>query len=67
MVRVPVIHPETRVAGIDVVFSRQGLDADEEIKRMVSDSENPRHITVITSDRDIEQYVKNMVVRLSSH
>ena len=49
---------ETRVAGIDVVFSRQDLDADEEIKRMVSDSENPRHITVITSDRDIEQYVK---------
>ena len=49
---------ETRVAGIDVVFSREDLDADEEIKRMVSDSENPRHITVITSDRDIEQYVK---------
>jgi len=24
----------------------------------VSRSENPRHITVITSDRDIEQYVK---------
>ncbi len=49
---------ETRAAGIDVVFSRHDLDADEEIKRMVSDSENPRHITVITSDRDIEQYVK---------
>ncbi len=49
---------ETRAAGIDVVFSRQGLDADEEIKRMVCGSENPRHITVITSDRDIEQYVK---------
>jgi len=48
----------TRVAGIDVVFSRQDLDADEEIKRMVSGSENPRHITVITSDRDIEQYVR---------
>ncbi|GAX59934.1 RNA-binding protein [Candidatus Scalindua japonica] len=47
-----------RAAGIDVVFSRQGLDADEEIKRMVSASVNPRHITVITSDRDIEQYVK---------
>ena len=49
---------ETRVAGIDVVFSRQDLDADEEIKRMVNGSENPRHITVITSDRDIEQYVR---------
>ncbi len=49
---------EIRPAGIDVVFSRQDLDADEEIKRMVSNSGNPRHITVITSDRDIEQYVK---------
>ncbi|MCR4288672.1 MAG: NYN domain-containing protein [Candidatus Scalindua sp.] len=49
---------EIRPAGIDVVFSRQDLDADEEIKRMVRGSENPRHITVITSDRDIEQYVK---------
>ena len=49
---------EARAAGIDVVFSRQDLDADEEIKRMVSNSENPRHITVITADRDIEQYVK---------
>ncbi len=49
---------ETRAAGIDVVFSREGLDADEEIKRMVSGSVNPRHTTVITSDRDIEQYVK---------
>ncbi|MCP4266997.1 MAG: hypothetical protein GY777_15740 [Candidatus Brocadiaceae bacterium] len=49
---------EIRPAGIDVVFSRQDLDADEEIKRLVSGSENPRHITVVTSDRDIEQYVK---------
>ena len=49
---------ETRAAGIDVVFSREDLDADEEIKEMVSNSENPRHITVITADRDIEQYVR---------
>ncbi|MCP4268058.1 MAG: NYN domain-containing protein [Candidatus Brocadiaceae bacterium] len=49
---------EIRAAGIDVVFSREHLDADEEIKRMVGNSKNPRHITVITSDRDIEQYVK---------
>ncbi len=49
---------ETRVEGLDVIFSKQDLDADEEIKRMVRNSENPRNITVITSDRDIEQYVK---------
>ncbi len=49
---------ETRPKGIDVVFSRESLDADEEIKRMVSSSKTPRQITVITSDRDIEQYVK---------
>ncbi len=49
---------EARSAGIDVIFSRDGIEADEEIKRMVSISKTPRNITVITSDRDIEQYVK---------
>ncbi|MBS1259369.1 MAG: hypothetical protein MAG551_02439 [Candidatus Scalindua arabica] len=49
---------EARAAGIDVVFSREDLDADEEIKRIVSKSANPRHTTVVTADRDIEQYVK---------
>ncbi len=48
----------TGTAGIDVVFSSEGLEADDEIKRMVRNSKNPKHITVITSDRDIEQHVK---------
>lgn len=51
-------YSETRICGIDVVFSRPDIDADEEIKRMVRSSRNPKHITVITSDRDIEMYVK---------
>jgi len=54
----------TRAAGIDVVFSREGFDADEEIKSIVRNSENPRHITVITSDRDIEQCVKKYGCRV---
>ncbi|MDR4506314.1 MAG: NYN domain-containing protein [Candidatus Scalindua sp.] len=48
----------TSVSGIDVVFPRTGLDADEEIKRMVSNSGNPRQITVVTGDRNIRQFVK---------
>lgn len=52
------VSHKTEVSGIDVVFSRPGLDADEEIKRMVSNSKRPRQIIVVTSDRDIVQFVK---------
>lgn len=45
-------------SGIDVVFSRPGLNADEEIKRMVSSSKQPKQIIVVSSDRDIQQFVK---------
>ncbi len=45
-------------SGVDVIFSRPGLDADEEIKRLVSNSEHPREIVVVTSDRDIIHFVK---------
>ena len=45
-------------SGVDVVFSRPGLDADEEIKRLVSSSKHPRDIVVVTEDRDIIQFVK---------
>ncbi|MFQ5965583.1 MAG: NYN domain-containing protein [Candidatus Scalinduaceae bacterium] len=48
----------TRDTGIDVVFSRPGFDADEEIKRLVSNSSRPRQIIVVTSDRDIQQFVR---------
>ncbi|ODS30885.1 MAG: hypothetical protein SCARUB_03995 [Candidatus Scalindua rubra] len=53
-----VVSSETRVAGIEVVFSRPDLDADEEIKRMVSNSKRPRQIIVVTSDRNIIQFVR---------
>ena len=46
------------VSGIDVVFPRTGLDADEEIKNLVSRSRNPRHIIVVTGDRSIRQFVR---------
>lgn len=48
----------TTVSGIEVVFPQTELDADEEIKRMVSNSSNPRQITVVTGDRSIRQFVK---------
>ncbi len=49
---------KNEVSGIDVVYSRSGLDADEEIKRMVSNSKHPRQIIVVTSDRNIIQFVR---------
>lgn len=48
---------KSNISGIDVVFPRPGLDADEEIKRMVSNSKRPREIMVVTSDRDIKRFV----------
>jgi predicted RNA-binding protein with PIN domain len=48
----------TSISGIDVVFPRTGLDADEEIKSLVSSSKNPRHIMVVTGDRSIRQFVR---------
>ncbi len=45
-------------SGIDVIFPRTGLDADEEIKCLVSNSSNPRQIIVVTGDRSIIQFVR---------
>jgi predicted RNA-binding protein with PIN domain len=49
---------KSNISGIDVVFPRPGLDADEEIKRMVSKSKRPREIMVVTSDREIKRFVE---------
>ena len=48
----------TEAPEIDVIFSMPGLDADEEIKKFVSNSKRPRQIIVVTSDRNIIQFVK---------
>ncbi len=49
---------KSNISGIGVVFPRPGLDADEEIKRMVSKSKRPREIMVVTSDREIKRFVE---------
>jgi len=52
------ISHKSNISGIDVVFPRHGLDADEEIKRMVRNSNRPREIMVVTSDREIKRSVE---------
>jgi uncharacterized protein len=49
---------KSNISGIGVVFPRPGLDADEEIKRMVRNSKHPREIMVVTSDREIRRFVE---------
>lgn len=49
---------KSKISGISVVFPEPGLDADEEIKRMVRNSKRPREIIVVTSDREIKRFVE---------
>jgi predicted RNA-binding protein with PIN domain len=50
-------HEEERdkLSGIDIIYSRKGEKADEVIKRMVQ--ERAEEIVVVTSDRDIADFV----------
>ena len=51
----PVEEERDKLSGIDVIYSRKGEKADEVIKRMVQ--ERAEEIVVVTSDRDIADFV----------
>jgi predicted RNA-binding protein with PIN domain len=51
----PVDEERDKLSGIDIVYSRKGEKADEVIKRMVQ--ERAEEIVVVTSDRDIADFV----------
>jgi predicted RNA-binding protein with PIN domain len=51
----PVEEERDRLSGIDIIYSRKGEKADEVIKRMVQ--ERAEEIVVVTSDRDIADFV----------
>ncbi len=51
----PVEEERDKLLGIDVIYSRKGEKADEVIKRMVQ--ERAEEIVVVTSDRDIADFV----------
>ena len=42
---------------IGIIFT-QGESADDKIKRMVEKSDNPRNITVVTNDREIQRFAR---------
>ncbi|MGD1152237.1 MAG: NYN domain-containing protein [Syntrophales bacterium] len=51
----PVEEERDKLSGIDIIYSRKGEKADEVIKRMVQ--ERAEEIVVVTSDRDIANFV----------
>jgi predicted RNA-binding protein with PIN domain len=51
----PVEEERDKLSGIDIIYSRKGEKADEVIKRMVQ--ERSEEIVVVTSDRDIADFV----------
>ena len=61
-------RPPLRTAGVDVVFSPSGVEADAVIERMVAEArEAGREVTVITSDAGVQSTVFGEgVTRLSS-
>jgi predicted RNA-binding protein with PIN domain len=51
----PFEEERDKLSGIDVIYSRKGEKADEVIKRIVK--ERAEEIVVVTSDRDIADFV----------
>jgi uncharacterized protein len=51
----PFEEERDKSSGIDIIYSRKGEKADEVIKRMVQ--ERAEEIVVVTSDRDIADFV----------
>jgi len=51
----PFEEERDKLSGIDIIYSRKGEKADEVIKRMVQ--ERAEEIVVVTSDRDIADFV----------
>ena len=51
----PLEEERDKLSGIDIIYSRKGEKADEVIKRMVQ--ERAEEIVVVTSDRDIADFV----------
>src|SRR3989344_3272395 len=56
---------ESQSSIVQVVFSVDE-SADDKIKRLVSEAENPRRIVVGTDDREIKYYVRGLVAEVVS-
>jgi len=45
-------------AGITVIYSKSGINADTEIKNITSLCQNPKDVSIVTYDNDIKRHVK---------
>lgn len=52
-------------SGIRVIFS-QGECADDKIKELVQHSKNPKNIVVVTNDREIRDFVKQLKAQVKT-
>lgn len=54
-----------RVGGVEVVFAGPRRSADDEIRAMVASSTSPRHILVVTSDRELAKACGKLGARVA--
>ncbi|MDI6739509.1 MAG: NYN domain-containing protein [Candidatus Edwardsbacteria bacterium] len=47
-----------RISGIEVKYSRPPATADDEIRSMVNAAKDPGRLLVVSSDREVSQYVR---------
>lgn len=45
-------------SGITVIYSKTGIEADTEIKRITSLCQNPQDVSIVTYDNDIKRHIK---------
>ncbi len=53
------------VGGVEVVFAGPRRSADDEIRAMVANSTAPRHILVVTSDRELAEACRKLGARVT--
>lgn len=53
-----VNFPQTKNKGVEVLFTHNH-SADQQIKKMVSESRNPKRIVVVSDDREIQFFIKS--------
>lgn len=51
-------------SGITVIYSKSGIDADTEIKRITSLCQNPNDVCIVTYDNDIKRHVRKCGCRI---
>jgi predicted RNA-binding protein with PIN domain len=61
-----IVPRESRVHGIEIVFSEPGVNADEAIRILVATSPNPKSVLVVTADRQIKDAVLKVGAKVVS-